>query len=72
MRKLNLFDIVALLREIPELNLLRGQVGTVVELLAPATALVEFVDNNGRTYALETLEANDLMRLHHHPSSQAA
>jgi hypothetical protein len=37
--------------DIPEYNLWRGQVGTVVELLADGAAFeVEFSDRNGRTY----------------------
>lgn len=43
-----LLDVVALLVDIPEYNLWRGQVGTVVETLANGTAFeVEFSDRNG-------------------------
>jgi len=43
---------VALLRDLPEHGLLRGQVGTIVEPLDGATALVEFSDDSGRAYAI--------------------
>ena len=43
---------VALLRDLPQHKLVRGQVGTVVEPLDEATALVEFSDDNGHAYAI--------------------
>jgi hypothetical protein len=51
---------------------LRGQVGTVVESLAPGVYEVEFSDDSGQTYASIALRAEQLMRLHHDPSHQAA
>jgi hypothetical protein len=65
---LNLLDVVALLEDLPEQNLLRGQVGTVVELLAPDVYEVEFSDNEGRTYAMCALHADQLMTLHYSPA----
>ena len=50
-----LLDGVALLVDVPEHKLLRGQVGTVVELLEGALE-VEFSDDSGRTYAELALE----------------
>ena len=47
-----LLSVVALLRDLPERALVRGQVGTVVEALDEATALVEFSDDDGRAYAI--------------------
>ena len=44
---------------------LRGQVGTVVERLAPDVYEVEFSDDNGRTYATLSLRADQLLQLHH-------
>ena len=46
----HLLDVVALLTEVPAHGLLRGQVGTVVELLDGAYE-VEFSDDEGKTYA---------------------
>ena len=46
----NLLDVVALTVDLPQDNLWRGQVGTVVEILANGQAFeVEFSDRNGRT-----------------------
>ncbi len=46
-----LLDVVALTVDLPEYSLQRGQVGTVVELLANGAAFeVEFSDSNGQTY----------------------
>ncbi len=57
--------VVALVEDLPSENLRRGQVGTVVESLAPAVFEVEFCDNDGRTYASLALRAEQLMVLHH-------
>ena len=47
-----LLATVALLRDLPEHGLVRGQVGAVVEPLDEATALVEFSDDKGQAYAI--------------------
>ncbi len=57
--------VVALLEDLPEGGLGRGQVGTVVERLAPGVFEVEFCDNEGRTYASLALRSDQLMILHH-------
>ena len=59
------FDTVALIMDLPELNLYRGQVGTIVEEYEENAFEVEFIDLNGKTYALESLQASQLMLLHH-------
>ena len=56
---------VALLHNLPDRGLVRGQVGTVVELLAPGVFEVEFSDTEGRTYATLALRSDQLMHLHH-------
>ena len=43
---------VALLRDLPEYKLVRGQVGVIVEALDETTTLVEFSDDDGRAYAI--------------------
>jgi hypothetical protein len=46
-----LLDVVALTQDLPQYDLWRGQVGTVVEILANGAAFeVEFSDREGRTY----------------------
>ena len=48
---IKLLDVVALTVDLPQYNLWRGQVGTIVEILADGEAFeVEFSDRNGRTY----------------------
>ena len=66
-----LLDVVALTEDQPERGLVRGQVGTIVESLAPDVFEVEFCDNDGRTYAMLALKAFQLMLLHHEPVETA-
>ena len=65
MNKPKLLDVVALTEDIPQEGLSRGQVGTIVEILAPDAYEVEFSDNQGQTYAMKALKAFQLMVLHH-------
>ncbi len=63
-----LLDVVALTVDLPECNLWRGQVGTVVEMLANGAALeVEFSDRSGRTYESLGLLPEQVMVLHFRP-----
>jgi hypothetical protein len=62
-----LLDAVALVTDIPEHHLQRGQVGTIVEVLSEDAFEVEFVDNEGLTYALLPLHAEQLLVLHYEP-----
>lgn len=72
MKTIELLDVVALVEDLPERGLQRGQVGTVVEQLAPDVFEVEFSDNNGRTYATLALKTAQLMLLHYEPQHQAS
>lgn len=66
MRKIKLFDTVALLEDLPEENLWRGQVGAVVEIYNDGEAFeVEFVDTSGHTYGLLALRGEQVMLLCH-------
>ena len=69
--EIKLFDVVALVMDLPEKRLLRGQVGTVVESLAPHVYEVEFCDDEGRAYAQTSLHENQLMVLHYYPDQAA-
>ncbi len=60
---MKLLDTVALLGDVPEAQLRRGQVGTVVEALGGDVYEVEFSDDEGRTYALLPLPETLLMTL---------
>jgi hypothetical protein len=42
MAALELLSVVALIRDVPEAGLVRGQVGTIVEVLGPEAFEVEF------------------------------
>lgn len=64
---MKLLDVVALIEDIPELNLYRGNVGTIVEEYEPNIFEIEFSDTTGKAYAIETLNASQLMTLYHHP-----
>lgn len=59
---IKLLDVVALTVDLSEHNLWRGQVGTVVEILAHGDAFeVEFSDTDGRTYASLGLRPDQIM-----------
>jgi len=64
---IQLLDVVALVNDVPEIKLIRGQVGTVVEILSPEAYEVEFTDDDGRTYASLALRGDQLLPLHYHP-----
>ncbi|MDJ0582454.1 DUF4926 domain-containing protein [Crocosphaera sp.] len=66
--KVKLLDVVALTVDLPEDKLFKGQVGTVVDILANGTAYeVEFSDRNGRTYESLGLSADQFMILYFEP-----
>ena len=60
-----LLDVVALLGDKPEEGLVAGQVGTVVEVLAPGVFEVEFLSSIGRTVGLAELRREELLALKH-------
>ncbi len=65
-----LLDVVALTVDLPQHNLWRGQVGTVVEILANGAAFeVEFSDRGGRTYESLGLRPDQIMVLRFEPAS---
>ena len=61
----DVLDVVALTEDLPQRQLYRGQVGTVVEKLAPDVFDVEFSDHDGRAYAMLSLRAEQMMVLHY-------
>jgi hypothetical protein len=64
---MKLLDVVALTEDLAELGLHRGQVGTIVDEYEPGVFEVEFSDLTGQAYAIETLNASQLMILYHQP-----
>ncbi len=69
--QINLLDIVALTEDMPKHGLVRGQIGTVVKLLAPGVYEIEFIDNEGRTYAALSAREEQLLILHDRPAKVA-
>lgn len=62
-----LMDVVALLVDKPAESLVSGHVGTVVEVFSPEVFEVEFLDPEGRTFALTELKRDELLVLKHEP-----
>jgi hypothetical protein len=70
MKEIKLLDVVALTTDLPQYQLWRGQVGTVVEILANGAAYeVEFSDRDGRTFESVGLRPEQIMVLHFEPVS---
>ncbi len=63
-----LFDVVALINDLPGERLRRGQVGTIIELHSRGEFEVEFSDDEGKTYAQLSLSEHQLIVLHHAPA----
>jgi hypothetical protein len=63
-KNIRLLDTVALVEDLPDRSLKRGEVGTVVEILAPGVYEVEFCDDEGQTYAELALRRDQLVPLH--------
>ena len=61
---LKLLDTVALLKDMPDEKLVKGQVGTIIEMLDKGVYEVEFADKQGRTIASLALAVEELMLLH--------
>lgn len=72
MGALEILSVVALLEDVADPCVRRGQVGTVVEELAPGVYEVEFSDDQGQTYASLPLRTDQLLVLRHDPAHQAA
>ena len=66
--EIQLLDVVALTNDLPEHGLYRGQVGTLVEELAPDVYEVEFSDTEGRTDALAPVHTSQCLKLQFHPA----
>ncbi|MCZ6633045.1 MAG: DUF4926 domain-containing protein [bacterium] len=65
---IKLLDVVALTEDLSEYHLRRGQVGTVVDILAEGQAFeVEFSDREGRTFESLGLRPEQIMVLRYEP-----
>jgi hypothetical protein len=69
---LKLLDVVALLEDIPEEKLFRGEVGTIVEEFENNFVEVEFSDSDGVAYAFADLSKDKLLLLHFNPVVETA
>jgi hypothetical protein len=72
MAAIEMHSVVALLEDLPEHGLVRGQVGTVVESWAPNVHEVEFADESGKAFAMVALRPEQIIRLHYEPVYRAA
>ena len=66
-KTVKLLDVVALLVDKPADGLVSGHVGTVVEVFSPEVFEVEFLDLEGRTFALTEVKRTELLVLKHEP-----
>ncbi len=64
-KKFKILDVIALLKDMPEKNLLKGQVGTIVEELDENVYEIEFCNNKGETIAMANVTAENLLLLHY-------
>jgi catabolite regulation protein CreA len=62
-REPKLLDLIAVTSSAPDSEISIGDVGTVVELLPPDGLEVEFLDRDGRTRCVATLNVNDVLVL---------
>jgi hypothetical protein len=65
---IKMLDVVALTEDLPSEKLVRGHVGTVVEMFTPDAFLVEFSDDDGEAYAMPVLRADQLLVLRYSPA----
>ena len=64
---IKLYDVVVLIKDLPSRKLGKGTLGAIIEILDHHVFLVEFADKSGRTYALETLKAPQLLKVKYEP-----
>ena len=62
-----ILDVVVLVEPLSALNLRKGELGTIVEILEKDVFLVEFADSKGITYAMPVLNASSLMKVFYEP-----
>lgn len=62
---LNLRDSVALLTDLPQKQLRKGQVGTIIDIESANIFKVEFVNQTGQTLAFAFVKAMDLLKLNY-------
>lgn len=68
-RDIKLLDVVAILKDASNEGVVLGQVGTVVEILAPNVYEVEFANKSGETISMMALKEKELLLLHFEPAA---
>lgn len=63
--EIELYSVIAIICDIPEKQLRKGQVGTVVEKLAKNVYEVEFCDKNGQTIITTSIKSEQILILHY-------
>lgn len=63
--EIKILDPVAVIEDIPDLGLRRGEVGTVVEVWKDGAFEVEFSDETGEAYAFAALASDKLIPLYY-------
>ena len=69
---ISMLDVVAVTSDVLDRGLVRGQVGTVVDMLAPGVYEIEFANDAGETYAEFALREDQLIVLHYEPHAAAS
>lgn len=62
MDEIKVLDVVAVLEDVAQGGLRRGEVGTVVEQWEDGVFEIEFSDNSGKAYAFVALRPEELMK----------
>lgn len=75
--EIKLLDVVALLEDVTNESLKRGEVGTVVEVFADkpdsdGSLLIEFSDRDGEAYAFASLRPHQLVKLRYRDRAREA
>lgn len=63
--KIKILDAVAVVEDLPEHGIRRGEVGTVVDAWKDGAFEVEFSDESGEAYAFIALHADKLIPLYY-------
>ena len=63
------FDTIILIEPLTNKKVRVGSIGAIVEILDKDVFLVEFADKNGVAYAIEALQAKQLLKVYEEPVS---
>lgn len=63
--KIEKLDVVAILEDLPELGISRGDIATVLEEVSEKIFLLEISDRNGKTISMIELPQKSIMKLNY-------